>query len=77
LATTVIKNPRPYTTRLHSEGISQIKDSFSKPLSLKKIKHSAEQTVANNGIKTMQNVQNITENGGCFYYKYGKQSHFL
>jgi hypothetical protein len=42
LATAVIKNPRPYTTRLPSEGISQIKDLFSNLLSLKKIKHSAE-----------------------------------
>jgi hypothetical protein len=31
LATTVIKNPRPYTTRLLSDGIPQIKDSFSNP----------------------------------------------
>jgi len=42
LATTVIKNPRPYTTRLPSEGISQIRDLFSNPQTLKKIKHRVE-----------------------------------
>jgi hypothetical protein len=31
LATTAIKNPRPYNTRLPSGGISQIKDLFSNP----------------------------------------------